>query len=172
MLVVCPSGSDGVIKIWDLREGRLLYSLRSHKSTEESLVGRSQGRIRPQKGGGEAFSPAINAVREGRRESQSELCSGNCAIVKDLASVRADSSVVSWLNVTVTHQIQDTSLGSNLSPQKRYRRFPSGEKYRPRWRKPVVRNATCFKSNTVREGREGGSGLRRLKYYLNIKARS
>ena len=45
-----------------------------------------------------------------------EICSGNCVIVGDLASVRADSSVVSWFNVRVTHQVQDTSLGSNHSP--------------------------------------------------------
>ncbi len=47
----------------------------------------------------------------------SELCSGNFVLVGDLAPpVRADSSVVSWLNVRVTHQVQDTSLGSNHSP--------------------------------------------------------
>ncbi len=36
--------------------------------------------------------------------------------VGGLASVRADSSVVSWLNMRVTHQVQDTSLGIYQSP--------------------------------------------------------
>ncbi len=43
------------------------------------------------------------------RHSDRELCSGNCVLVGDIASVRADSTVVSWLNVRVTHQVQDTS---------------------------------------------------------------
>ncbi len=46
----------------------------------------------------------------------SELCSGNCEIVGDPGCVRADSSVVSWLNVRVTDQVQDTSLRSYHSP--------------------------------------------------------
>ncbi len=39
-----------------------------------------------------------------------ELEGRRISIVRDLASVKADSSVVSCFTVTVTHQVRDTSL--------------------------------------------------------------